>query len=91
VKNTGSVAGDDVAQLYIHDPVASLSQPVRRLRGFQRVTLKPGEETTVSWTLDASDVGFYDNKGRFRVEPGTIEAYVGDTSSTDQKVVFTVR
>ena len=91
VTNTGSVAGDDVAQLYIHDPVASLAQPVRRLRGFQRVTLKPGEETTVSWTLDASDVGFYDNKGKFRVEPGAIEAYVGDSSSADQKVIFTVR
>ena len=43
VTNTGPVAGDDVAQLYIHDPVASLAQPVRRLRGFERVTLKPGE------------------------------------------------
>ena len=92
VTNTGPVAGDDVAQLYIHDPVASLSQPVRRLRGFERVTLKPGEKTTVSWTLDASDVGFYDNKGKFRVEPGAIEVYAGDTSSqSDNKQVFTVR
>ena len=81
VTNTGTVAGDDVAQLYIHDPVASISQPVRRLRGFQRVTLKPGEKTTVSWTLDASDVGFYDNQGKFRVEPGAIEVYAGDSSS----------
>jgi beta-glucosidase len=91
VTNTGTVTGDDVAQLYIHDPVASLSQPVRRLRGFERMTLKPGESRPVSWTLDASDVGFYDNKGRFRVEPGAIEVYVGDSSSADQKVVFTVR
>ena len=91
VTNTGTVAGDDVAQIYIHDPVASLSQPVRRLRGFQRVTLKPGESPTLSWTLDASDVGFYDNKGRFRVEPGAIEVYAGDSSSADQKAVFTVR
>ena len=58
-------AGDDVVQLYIHDPVASLSQPVRRLRGFQRVTLAQGETTTVSWTLGREDVGFYDNNGRF--------------------------
>src|SRR3954468_23253663 len=92
VTNTGTVAGDDVAQLYIHDPVASLSQPVRRLRGFERVTLKPGEKTTVTWKLDASDVGFYDNKGKFRVEPGAIEVYAGDSSSaSDQKQVFTVR
>ena len=92
VTNTGTVAGDDVAQLYIHDPVASLSQPVRRLRGFERVTLKPGEKTTVSWKLDASDVGFYDNQGRFRVEPGAIEVYAGDSSSRGATMqTFTVR
>jgi beta-glucosidase len=92
VTNTGAVAGDDVAQLYIHDPVASISQPVRRLRGFQRVTLNPGQKTTVSWKLDASDVGFYDNQGRFRVEPGTIQVFAGDHSSaSDQTQTFTVR
>ena len=70
VTNTGDRKGDDVAQLYIHDPVASISQPVRRLRGFQRVTLDPGQKQTVSFTLDKSDFGFYDNRGRFVVEPG---------------------
>src|SRR6185437_16037376 len=58
VKNTGTVAGDDVVQLYIHDPVASIVQPVRRLRGFQRVTLQPGESRKVTFTLDRSDFGF---------------------------------
>jgi beta-glucosidase len=92
VTNTGPVAGDEVAQLYIHDPVASVSQPVRRLRGFQRVTLQPGKKTTVTWRLDASDVGFYDNTGRFRVEPGLIEVYAGNRSSaSDLKQTFTVR
>src|SRR3954466_8740147 len=81
VTNTGTRTGDEVAQLYIHDPVASISQPVRRLRGFQRVTLDPGQSTTVSWTLDRSDVGFYDNSGRFVVEPGAIDVFAGDTSS----------
>jgi beta-glucosidase len=91
VTNTGSRRGDDVAQLYIHDPVASISQPVRRLRGFQRVGLRPGQTKTVSWTLDASDVGFYDNRGRFRVEPGRIEVFAGDTSSeTDNRDEFVV-
>src|SRR4051794_29167429 len=91
VSNTGSRRGDDVAQLYIHDPVASISQPVRRLRGFQRVGLRPGQTKTVSWTLDASDVGFYDNRGRFRVERGRIEVFAGDTSSeTDNRDEFVV-
>jgi beta-glucosidase len=91
VKNTGSRAGDEVAQLYIHDPVASISQPVRRLRGFQRVTLDPGQSTTVSWTLNRSDVGFYDNSGHFVVEPGAIEVFAGDSSSAkDLKDTFNV-
>jgi beta-glucosidase len=56
------------------------------------VTLEPGEKRTVTWRLDTSDVGFYDNRGRFRVEPGTIEVYAGDTSSeSDNMATFTVR
>src|SRR4051794_9418571 len=91
VTNTGTRAGDDVAQLYIHDPVASLSQPVRRLRGFQRLTLAPGQSIQVSWTLSREDVGFYDDNGRLRVENGTIEVYAGDTSSeSDNKATFRV-
>ena len=91
VTNTGQRTGDDVVQLYIHDPVASIEQPVLRLRRFDRVTLKPGQTTTVSWTLNANDVGFYDNRARFRVEPGRIDVYAGDTSAeTDNTDSFTV-
>jgi beta-glucosidase len=91
VTNTGARTGDEVAQLYIRDPVASISQPVRRLRGFQRVTLAPGQKRTVSWKLDASDVGFYDNRGRFRVERGRIVVFAGDRSSaTDNRATFRV-
>jgi beta-glucosidase len=91
VTNTGGKAGDDVVQLYIHDRVASISQPMRRLRGFQRVTLAPGQSTTVRWPLTREDVGFYDNDGRFRVENGTIEVYAGDHSSqSDNLATFQV-
>jgi beta-glucosidase len=91
VTNTGTRAGDEVAQLYINDPVASISQPVRRLRGFERVTLQPGQTKTVSWTLDRDDVGFYDNSGRFVVENGRINVWVGDSSAvTADKQTFTV-
>ena len=91
VTNTGTVPGDEVAQLYIHDRVASISQPVRRLRGFERVTLKAGQTKTVRWKLDRDDVGFYDNRGRFVVENGRIDVYVGNTSSaTDNRRSFTV-
>ncbi|HEY7454890.1 MAG TPA: fibronectin type III-like domain-contianing protein, partial [Thermoleophilaceae bacterium] len=91
VTNTGSRAGDEVAQLYINDPVASISQPVRRLRGFERVTLQPGQTKTVRWTLSRNDVGFYDNSGRFVVENGRINVFVGNTSSqSDNRASFTV-
>jgi beta-glucosidase len=90
VKNTGARAGDEVVQLYIHDPVASISQPVRRLRGFERVTLEPGEARTVSFTLDRSDFGFYDNRGRFVVEPGRIDVYAGNSSRAELTKSFTV-
>jgi beta-glucosidase len=90
VQNTGSRAGDEVVQLYIHDPVASLSQPVRRLRGFQRVSLNAGEKKTVTFRLDASDVGFYDNAGKFVVEPGEIDVFAGDSSKADLTDAFQV-
>ena len=90
VTNTGSKKGDDVVQLYLHDPVASISQPVRRLRGFQRVTLDPGQKQTVTFTLDRSDFGFYDNSGKFVVEPGQIEVYAGDSSTATLEQSFTV-
>ncbi|MFI2707833.1 beta-glucosidase BglX [Nocardioides sp. CER28] len=90
VTNTGSRAGDDVVQLYLHDPVASISQPVRRLRGFERVTLAPGASRTVTFTVDRSDFGFYDNNGRYVVEPGQIDLYAGDSSTATLTKSFTV-
>jgi beta-glucosidase len=91
VTNTGHRKGDEVVQLYLHDPVASISQPVRRLRGFERVTLNPGESRTVTFILDKSDFGFYDNRGKFIVEPGQIDVYAGNSSSAAMMQSFTVR
>ncbi|MEU4521569.1 glycoside hydrolase family 3 N-terminal domain-containing protein [Amycolatopsis sp. NPDC024027] len=90
VTNTGGRAGDEVVQLYLRDPVASIVQPVRRLRGFRRVNLAAGASTTVSFTLTPDDVGFYDNTARFRVEPGKIEVYVGTSSAATLSASFTV-
>jgi beta-glucosidase len=90
VTNTGSRRGDEVVQLYIHDPVASISQPVRRLRGFERVTLDPGQSRTVTFRLDKRDFGFYDNRGKFVVEPGRIDVYAGNSSKAELTQSFTV-
>ena len=91
VTNTGSRKGDEVVQLYIHDPVASISQPVRRLRGFERVTLTPGETRRITFTLDKSDFGFYDNRGKLVVEPGQIDVYAGNSSSAGLMQSFSVQ
>jgi beta-glucosidase len=91
VANTGDREGDEVVQLYLHDPVASISQPVRRLRGFERVTLAKGQKRTVSLTLDRSDFGFYDNRGKFVVEPGRVDVYAGNSSTATLMRSFTVR
>ncbi len=90
VKNTGKVAGDEVVQLYIHDPVASIAQPVRRLRGFRRVTLNPGQSKTVSFTLSRKDVGFYDAQANFVVETGEITIYVGNSADATLSETITV-
>jgi len=89
--NTGSVAGDDVAQLYTHEDGTSILQPVRRLNGFQRVTLAPGQTKTVTFTLGPSNIGFYNNRGQFEVDSGTVTVYVGDSSTGGLQGQFTVR
>ena len=90
VKNVAGPTGDEVVQLYLHDPVASISQPVRRLRGFERVTLAPGEMKTVTFKIDRSDFGFYDNSGKFVVEPGRIDLFAGNSSKATMSKSFTV-
>jgi beta-glucosidase len=91
VTDTGSRAGDEVVQLYLHDPVASIEQPVRRLRAFQRITLTPGQTRTVTFRLGRNDVGFFDNTGQLVVEPGRIDVYVGDSSQATLTKSFTVQ
>ena len=89
--NTGSVAGDDVAQLYTHQDGTSILQPVRRLNGFQRVTLAPGQTKTVTFTLGPSNIGFYNNQGQFEIDSGPVSVYVGDSSTGGLPGQFTVR
>jgi beta-glucosidase len=81
VTNTGKVAGSDVAQLYLNDPAAS-GEPPRQLKGFQKVTLRPGQSTTVHFTLSGQDLSYWDNTANGWVLPdGTFGVYVGDSSA----------
>jgi len=81
VTNTGSRAGDEVAQLYIHQKVASVTQPVMSLRGFQRVSLKPGEKTTVQFKLTPKELQILNRDMQWVVEPGAFDIMVGPSSS----------
>ena len=86
VTNTGQRAGDEVVQLYLRDPVASLAQPVRRLRGFRRLPLEPGERATVTLALGWRDLGFWTGRGEeFVVEPGRFELHVGGSLESTQQ------
>ena len=80
VRNTGEMAGDEVVQLYIHDVVASLARPVKELRRFKRVSLKAGEEETVTFTLSAQDLAFLGKDMKPTLEPGEFEVLVGSSS-----------
>jgi beta-glucosidase len=80
ITNSGSVAGTDVVQLYLHESDTTILQPVKKLEGFQRVTLAPGQTKTVTFTLGPQNLGFYDEQGRFVVEPGPFNLWVGDSS-----------
>ncbi|KQY16261.1 beta-glucosidase [Massilia sp. Root133] len=78
--NSGRVAGAEVVQFYLRDPVASVVRPVKELKGFQRIALKPGERRTVNFTVDRDTLSFFDRKLAWGAEPGTFELMVGSAS-----------
>ncbi|MCB0170574.1 MAG: glycoside hydrolase family 3 C-terminal domain-containing protein [Anaerolineae bacterium] len=80
IANTGPRPGDEVVQLYIRDPQASVTRPVKELKGFQRISLQSGESKTLTFTLHSHQLGFYNRAMDFVVEPGTIEVMVGNSS-----------
>jgi beta-glucosidase len=90
VENTGKRAGDEVVQLYIRDQAATVTRPVLELRGFERITLKPGEKRRVQFTLKPEHLGFYNRDLRFIVEPGEFKVFVGPNSVELQETSFEV-
>ncbi|RXJ51439.1 beta-glucosidase BglX [Gelidibacter gilvus] len=78
--NTGEVKGKEVAQLYLRDEFASVTRPVRELKGFEMVELNPKESKIIKFTLSQAELGFYDNNGKFIVEPGSFSVFVGGSS-----------
>jgi beta-glucosidase len=91
VTNTGGVAGDAVAQVYIHQRWGSASRPVRQLEGFRRVALKPGEKQTLKFTLGKNELQFWDPQTKkWVVEPSTFDVWAGEDSTASLHAELTV-
>ena len=90
VRNSGAAAGDEVVQLYVRDEAASVTRPMRALKGFARVGLRPGEATTVRLRLRPEDLSLYDMTMRRVVEPGEFTVFVGGGSDGGLEARFRV-
>lgn len=88
VTNSGARRGSEVVQLYTRQPVAGRSRPVRQLKAFTRVELAPGETRSVTLTLKAADLGYHDDAGRYHVDPGQVEVYLGGSSQATLRIDF---
>jgi beta-glucosidase len=92
LKNTGERPGTEVVQMYIRDLVSSVTRPVKELKGFRKISLRPGETRTVALDITPESLAFYDINMKYVVEPGEFEIMVGNSSrdSDLQRVILTV-
>jgi len=91
LSNIGKYEGEEVVQLYIQDPKASYSRPVKELKRFQKVKLQPGESKQITLTLKTNDLGYYSPEGEFLIESGEFHIYVGGNSQEVQKISFVLK
>ena len=80
LKNTGKYAGSETVQLYLHDLVASVTRPVKELKDFQKIYLKPGESKELTFTIDKEKLSFYNQKLEWGAEPGDFRLMIGNAS-----------
>jgi beta-glucosidase len=92
VTNTGKRQGSEVVQMYIRDVVSSVTRPIKELKGFEKVTLRPGETKKVAFDITPDALAFYDINMKYVVEPGEFTIMVGNSSRDEdlQKVTLTV-
>jgi beta-glucosidase len=91
VKNTGKVKGKEVVQLYIQDPYASATRPVKELKGFKVIELEAGESQKVTFNLKEKDLAFYSAKQKWESELGTFHVFIGTDSKVKQKLTFELK
>ena len=90
VENIGKRSGDEVVQLYIRDVAASMARPIKELKGFKRITVKPGEKQRVEFILGPEHLGFYNREMKFVVEPGEFKVMLGSSSEDVVEKSFVV-
>lgn len=90
VSNTGNFEADEVVQLYVRDRVGSVTRPVRELKGFQRIRLRPGESRRVEFAVGPGDLAFYDRKMQLTTEPGEFHVWIGGSSDATLRAEFTL-
>ena len=88
VKNTGSIAGDEVVQLYLRDLVGSITRPIKELKGFEKIHLEAGETKTVSFTIDEKLISFFTKSKKWEAEPGDFKVFIGGNSVDVQESQF---
>jgi beta-glucosidase len=88
VTNSGSLAGEEVVQLYIRDMVGSVTRPLKELKGFEKIKLNPGESKTVTFKLTQHDISFYKRDMTFGTEPGRFVVFVGGNSRDTKQAEF---
>jgi beta-glucosidase len=90
ITNTGMMEAEEVVQLYIHDLTASMTRPIKELKGFQRLRLKPQETQTVQFELRSDTLGFHNSAMTYIVEPGKFDLWIGGDSQSGIKTSFTL-
>jgi len=90
VTNDGDFTAEEVVQLYVRDLVGNVTRPVRELKGFKRIRLRPGQSETVSFELHTDDLAFYNRDMKFGAEPGLFHAWIGGNSNAGLKTEFAI-
>jgi beta-glucosidase len=91
VTNTGSVAGDEIVQFFIHQKISSVTRPVKELKGFQRISLAPGKSRSVQFLVTPETLAFHDIHMNLTVEPGDFELMIGPSSAESKTITLSVK
>jgi beta-glucosidase len=91
ITNSGEIPGDEIVQVYVRDLVAEVTRPVKELKGFQKITLQPGESQTVHFEVPVQNLGFHGLDLKYKVEPGDFKVWVGPNAAEGLEGEFVVQ